>query len=142
MSKLLLTLCLIVGSIHGHPKLTQQGATCDFITGIPDIINGYAEGIIITTGNLSAQGSDCYQYTSILTSKLNTLYSSIVNIQLSTAITPIAITNQISVDLSNALEACSTTTLINQIQFRTSTFSGLFNFIFTSLYEGVFGTLM
>lgn len=48
---------------------------------------------------------------------------------------PIIIFNQILVELSDAMVACANDTFINQFKLRTTSLSGLFNLIFTLLYE-------
>ena len=79
--------------------------------------------------------SDCYIATVALTDRLASLFASISEWSYTTAIDPIMYSNQLLVDLSSLMEACSTLTLIKQFTTRTSNLSGVLDFVFTVSYD-------
>ena len=109
--------------------------TCNPLTtiGIPDIIRGYAVGIVDTTVNQTL--TDCYIDSDRLGRKMSIFYNSFVNLSRNTMIDPLKYSNQLFVDLSNQMQSCNVVTLIKQIETRSSHLSGFFDFIFSTSYE-------
>ena len=68
-------------------------------TGLPDIVRGYAIGIVDTKANQTQ--TDCYIDSDRLGTKITIFYTSLGNLSRDTLIDPLKYSNQLVVDLSN-----------------------------------------
>jgi hypothetical protein len=101
---------------------------------VPDIFRGYAVGIV---DGASPRDSDCYLDTDLLAKKTTMVIKSFLGFSLKNPIEPLRYSNQLMVDLSNQMQSCSTVVLIKQFNTRTSQWSGVFNFVFSTYYDFV-----
>jgi hypothetical protein len=74
---------------------------CDFLTmtGIPDVIRGYAVAIVDSDDN--QEESDCYIDSDRLGKKITIFYGAVQNLSSDTMVDPLKYSNQLLVDFSN-----------------------------------------
>lgn len=104
--------------------------------GLPDVLRGYSYRIVSTSVNQTQ--TDCYKDTERLANKITLILTTLGHLGNNSLIYPLKLSNQLFVDLSNQMQSCSAITLIKQFNTRTSKMSGLFDLIFTIVYELAF----
>ena len=95
-------------------------------------MRGYALG---TSADSTDTTTSCYTSVDSAASNLNDMFVSFTTLSSSTWMDPIDYFSQYLVEQSNSYSACTSETFIKQFDTRFSSWSGLFNMVFTVVYS-------
>ena len=83
-------------------------------------------------GNTTNELSDCFQNTEKVVAKLDNFYDSFKTFSYSDYMKPIYTFNELFIENVNQMSACNFQVKTKQLSTRLSTWSGLFNLVFTA----------
>ena len=109
--------------------------------GFSEAIRGFAKGQMgLAASTTDASTYDCYKQADQAATQMNALLESFTNFQISDYMRPVYMTTALMVEMSDQMVACKDSVKLKQLDNRLSTFSGLFNLLFTVGYAFIEGT--